>query len=289
MTGPDPAADLASAGSVLIAAFEGWNDAGDAASGAVEHLSLAWDATEIAEISSDDYYDFQVNRPTISQIDGIPRGITWPTTSLARCEVAGRQIILLRGIEPNMRWRSFCDEIVDLVHDLDVDTVVILGALLADTPHTRPVPVTGAAFSEESAARLGLARSTYEGPTGIAGVLHDACVRAGVPAVSLWAAVPHYVAQPPNPKATAALLAKLEDVIDIEVPLAELPAQAEDWEREVSAMTADDDEIAEYVRSLEERGDEALRSDAATKIDGDMLAAEFERYLRRRGPGGFGR
>jgi len=172
---------------------------------------------------------------------------------------------------------------------LNVDTVVILGALLADTPHTRPVPVSGAAYSPESARRFGLEETRYEGPTGIAGVFQDACVAAGIPAVTFWAAVPHYVSQPPNPKATVALLRRVEDVLDIEVPLADLPAQAEEWEQAITEMTSDDDDLAEYVQSLEQRGDaEVDVNDALGKIDGDALAAEFERYLRRRRPG-FGR
>ncbi|WP_458681814.1 PAC2 family protein [Prescottella equi] len=276
---------------VLIAAFEGWNDAGDAASGAVEHLELTWDAKPLAELDSEDYYDYQVNRPIIRQVDGVTREIVWPTTQLSLCTPPGsdRDVLLLRGIEPNMRWRSYCDELLEFVEELGVHTVVILGALLADTPHSRPVPVTGTAHSIEAAEEFSLEKSRYEGPTGIAGVLQDACVKAGVPAVSFWAAVPHYVSQPPNPKATVALLQRVEEVLDIEVPLGDLPNQAEDWEESVSEMTRDDEEIAEYVRSLEERGDaETDISDAISKIDGDALAAEFERYLRRRGPGRFG-
>ncbi|WP_137726061.1 PAC2 family protein [Prescottella subtropica] len=276
---------------VLIAAFEGWNDAGDAASGAVEHLELTWDAEPLAELDSEDYYDYQVNRPMVRQIDGVTREIVWPTTQLSLCSPPGgdRDVVLLRGIEPNMRWRSFCAELLEFVEELGVHTVVILGALLADTPHTRPVPVTGTAHSTEAAERFNLERSRYEGPTGIAGVLQDACIKAGVPAVSFWAAVPHYVSQPPNPKATIALLRRVEDVLDVEVPLGDLPGQAEDWEESVNEMTHDDEEIAEYVRTLEERGDaESDIDDAIAKIDGDALAAEFEKYLRRRGPGRFG-
>ncbi|MEE4025677.1 PAC2 family protein [Gordonia sp. PKS22-38] len=277
---------------ILLAAFEGWNDAGDAASSAIEHLALTWDAVALTDIDSDDYYDFQVNRPIVKQIDGVTRRIDWPTTSISYCTPHGadRDIVLVRGIEPNMRWRGFCAEIVDLARDLEVETTVMLGALLADTPHTRPVPVTGAAYSSESAARFNLAESRYEGPTGITGVLQDLFVQAGLPAVSFWAAVPHYVSTPPNPKATVALLNRVEEVLDIEVPLATLPEQAEEWEQAVTEMTEDDEEIAEYVRGLEERGDAEIDADdVMAKIDGDALAAEFERYLKRRGPGGQGR
>ncbi|MDR7167135.1 proteasome assembly chaperone (PAC2) family protein [Nocardia kruczakiae] len=278
---------------VLVAAFEGWNDAADAASGAVEHLELIWDAEPLAELDSEDYYDYQVNRPTVRQVDGVTREIQWPSTTLSVCSPPGseRDIVLLHGIEPNMRWRAFCSDIIDLIEQLQVTTVVILGALLADTPHTRPVPVTGTAYSKEAAEQFSLEQTRYEGPTGITGVLQDACVRAGVPAISFWAAVPHYVSQPPNPKATIALLRRVEDVLDLEVPLGELPAQAEDWESAVDEMTEGDEEVTEYVRSLEERGDAAVDlDDAMAKIDGDAIAAEFEKYLRRRGggKGGFG-
>lgn len=276
---------------ILLAAFEGWNDAGDAASSAVEHLALEWDARPLADIDSDEYYDFQVNRPTVNQIDGVTRRIDWPTTSISYCSPRGadRDIVLVRGIEPNMRWRAFCAEIVDLAQELGVETTVMLGALLADTPHTRPVSVTGAAYSSESAARYNLAESRYEGPTGITGVLQDLFVQAGLPAVSFWAAVPHYVSTPPNPKATVALLTRVEEVLDIEVPLGTLPEQAEEWERAVTEMTEDDEEIADYVRGLEERGDAEVDTDEVmAKIDGDALAAEFERYLKRRGQGPFG-
>ncbi|GAB0104983.1 PAC2 family protein [Nocardia sp. JMUB6875] len=276
---------------VLVAAFEGWNDAADAASGAVEHLELIWDAQPLAELDSEDYYDYQVNRPTVRQVDGVTREIQWPSAMLSVCSPPGseRDVVLLRGVEPNMRWRSFCNDILEFVEQLGVTTVVILGALLADTPHTRPVPVTGTAYSKEAAERFNLEQTRYEGPTGITGVLQDACVRAGVPAISFWAAVPHYVSQPPNPKAIIALLHRVEDVLDVEVPLGGLPEQAEEWEGAVNEMTAGDEEIAEYVRSLEERGDaEVDINDAMAKIDGDAIAAEFEKYLRRRGRGGFG-
>ncbi|NLE82619.1 MAG: PAC2 family protein, partial [Rhodococcus sp.] len=235
--------------------------------------------------------DYQDNRPTVRQVKGVTREIVWPSTRLSLCSIPGakRDIVLLRGVEPNLRWRSFCAELIDLFEELGIETVVILGALLADTPHTRPVPVTGSAYSSEAAEQFRLEQSRYEGPTGITGVLQDELVRAGIPAISFWAAVPHYIAQPPNPKATIALLQRVEDVLDREVPLGELPAQAEDWEEAVNEMTAEDDDIGEYVRSLEERGDaESDISDVIAKIDGDAIAAEFEKYLRRRGPGSFG-
>ncbi|MBU3685115.1 MAG: PAC2 family protein [Mycobacterium sp.] len=271
---------------VIIAAFEGWNDAADAASDALDHLDAIWSARPIIEIDDESYYDYQVNRPVIRQVDGVTRELVWPSMQISHCRPPGsdRDIVLMHGVEPNMRWRSFCAELLTIADKLNVDTVVILGALLADTPHTRPVPVSGAAYSAESAKFFGLEESRYEGPTGIAGVFQDACVAAGIPAVTFWAAVPHYVSQPPSPKATVALLRRVEEVLDIEVPLADLPAQAEEWELAVSEMAADDEEIADYVASLEQRGDSQIDvNEALSKIDGDTLAADFERYLRRRG------
>ena len=272
---------------VLIAAFEGWNDAGDAATGAVEHLELVWDAQPITELDPEDYYDFQVNRPTVSLVDGVTRRVTWPTTRFSVCRPPGAQfdLVLIRGIEPNMRWRSFCRELLGVIHELDIRVVVTLGALLSDTPHTRPLQVTGVAYDAESATRFGLDKSRYEGPTGIVGVLQDACVASGIPAISFWAGVPHYVSQPPNPKATLALLHSVEEVLDLAVPLAELPQQADEWGKLVDEMAAEDDEVTEYIRNLEERDDEIDRSEFG-QASGDAIAREFERYLRRRDIGG---
>jgi proteasome assembly chaperone (PAC2) family protein len=273
---------------VLVAAFEGWNDAGDAATGAIEYLELTWQATPLAAIDPDDYYDFQVNRPTVSQVNGVTRRVSWPTTRLSVCRPAGADfdLVLVRGIEPNMRWRSFCEELLDMMRELGVRTAVTLGALLADTPHTRPTPVTGTSYDAASATRFGLEQSRYEGPTGIVGVLQEACVLAGIPAISFWAAVPHYVAQPPNPKATIALLHRVEEVLDIAVPLGELPAQADDWQKLVNEMADEDEDVRDYIRNLEERDDDGEMREAS----GDAIAKEFERYLRRRDkPDGGGR
>lgn len=287
MTDPDQqptAPDEALVEPVMICAFEGWNDAGDAATAAIEHLQLTWEATELSEVDPDDYYDFQVTRPTVRMVDGVTRRVEWPTTRLSVCRPPGatRDVVLMHGIEPNMRWRKFCAELLEQIEDLGITTVITLGALLADTPHTRPVPVTGTAYDAASAAQFGLERSRYEGPTGIVGVLQDACVQAGVPAISIWAAVPHYVSQPPSPKATLALLHRVEEVLDLEVPLGDLPDQAEEWQRTVSEMAEEDEDVRNYVRALEERGDADL---ALNETSGDAIAAEFERYLRRRRPG----
>src|SRR5690349_753853 len=271
---------------VLVAAFEGWNDAGDAATGAVEHLELVWDAQPLTEIDPDEYYDFQVNRPSVSLVNGVSRRISWPTTRFSVCRppAADFDLVLVRGIEPNMRWRGFCRELLAVIEELDVRTVVTLGALLSDTPHTRPTQVTGTAYDAEAATRYGLEKSRYEGPTGIVGVLQDACVAAGIPAVSFWAGVPHYVAQPPNPKATVALLHAVEEVLDLPVPLGELPQQADEWQKLVDEMAAEDDEVTEYIRNLEQRDDELDRTEL-TSASGEAIAREFERYLRRRDRG----
>ncbi|MFJ2935664.1 PAC2 family protein [Streptomyces sp. NPDC087219] len=268
---------------VMVAAFEGWNDAGDAASTAVAHLDREWKGEVFAALDAEDYYDFQVNRPTVFLDNGV-RKITWPTTRLSVVRVGGekpRDLVLVRGIEPSMRWRSFCNEILAFAHELGVEMVVILGALLGDTPHTRPVPVSGVTSDPDLARTMDLEETRYEGPTGIVGILQEACTHAGVPAVSLWAAVPHYVSQPPNPKATLALLNRLEDLIGLRIPLGELPEDARAWQVGVDQLAAEDSEVAEYVQTLEEARDTAELPEAS----GEAIAREFERYLRRREPG----
>ncbi|GAA0910558.1 PAC2 family protein [Streptomyces thermoalcalitolerans] len=265
---------------VMVAAFEGWNDAGDAASAAVAHLNREWKGEVFAALDAEDYYDFQVNRPTVF-IDNGTRKITWPTTRLSVVRADGekpRDLVLVHGIEPSMRWRSFCNELLGFAHELGVELVVLLGALLGDTPHTRPVPISGTTSDPDLARRMDLEESKYEGPTGIVGVLQEACTHAGVPAVSLWAAVPHYVAQPPNPKATLALLNRLEDLLDLRIPLGELPEDARAWQVGVDQLAAEDSEVAEYVQTLEEARDTAELPEAS----GEAIAREFERYLRRR-------
>jgi proteasome assembly chaperone (PAC2) family protein len=274
---------------VMIAAFEGWNDAGEAASTALEHLELTWDATPLASIDPEDYYDFQVTRPHVRYTDGFTSKIEWQTTRLSVATLPGteRHVVLVNGIEPNMRWRSFCAELLGHVERLGVTKVITLGALLTDIPHTRPTTVSGISYDVESAKRMQVEQSTYQGATGIVGVFQNACVEAGVPAMSFWAAVPHYVSQARVPKAAVALLHRIEEVLDVEVPLGGLPEQAEEWERTVSEMAEADDEVREYVRQLEEQA--AIDNDAdVPEADGDAIAADFERYLRRRGTGGSG-
>jgi PAC2 family len=323
---------------VAIAAFEGWNDAGEAASGVISHLGIAWQAQPIAAVEPEDFYDFQVTRPVVEITEGRIERLVWPTTrlSVARAVawpdsagVAGvsgvsgpespgsaespeslprdadpdggnsghddaapagtgldRDIILVHGIEPNMRWRSFTDELVQGLTELGVESVILVGALLADAPHTRPVPVSVGAADPKLSATVTAPFSDYKGPTGILGVVQYALAGAGIPAVSLWASVPHYVAQPPNPKATLALLRGVEDILDAPLPLADLAEEARAWERGVDELAQQDSEVADYVRTLEEAKDATDLPQAS----GDAIAREFERYLRRRGrrgePGG---
>lgn len=265
---------------VMIAAFEGWNDAGEAASGVVDHLATSWQARELLSLDPDDYYDFQVNRPQVAMVDGVSGGLSWPSTSVsvANPPGGGRDVVLVRGSEPNMRWRGFSKELLEITQELGVRRVVLLGALLADAPHTRPVPVSSVASSPKLARSLGLDASSYEGPTGIVGVLQETYATAGLETVSLWAAVPHYVAQPPCPKGTLSLLRRVEDILDLTVPLGELPEEARAWEHGVDELASEDSDIAGYVRSLEEAKDAAELPEAS----GEAIAREFERYLRRR-------
>ena len=268
---------------ILIAAFEGWNDAADAASSVVDHLMRVWDARVVAAIDPEEFYDFQMNRPVVGTSEDGMRRITWPSTQLAVASPPGalRDVILLRGIEPNMRWRQFCAELLAASDELGAEIVVTLGALLADTPHTRPIPVTGTATEPELIDRLKLEQSNYEGPTGIVGVFQDACTQMDIPAVSYWAAVPHYVAQPPCPKATLALVGQLEDLLEISIPLGDLPEESRAWERGVDELAEEDEEIGDYVRALEETRDTAELPEAS----GEAIAREFERYLKRRDSG----
>ncbi|HEX8520285.1 MAG TPA: PAC2 family protein [Pseudonocardia sp.] len=294
--GPDPSppvtdnAEPTLVEPVMIAAFEGWNDAGEAASTALEHLELTWDATPLTSIDPEEYYDFQVTRPHVRLNGGVTRRIEWQTTRLSVAQLPGteRHVVLVNGIEPNLRWQAFCRELLGHVERLGVTKVITLGALLTDTPHTRPTPVTGTAYDGASAKELRVEPTSYQGPTGIVGVFQNACVEAGVPAISFWAAVPHYVSQARVPKAAVALLHRIEEVLDVEVPLGALPEQAEEWERTVSEMAEADDEVREYVRQLEEQAEADADDDTLSKASGDEIAADFERYLRRRGPGGGG-
>lgn len=266
---------------VAIAAFEGWNDAADSSTAAVEHLEQVWKARPVTALDPEEFYDFQVNRPIVSLTDGETRSIEWPTTRFSVANPPGteRDVLLIRGIEPSMRWRTFCNEILELCHSLEVNRVVLLGALLADVPYTRPLPISGSAANREVAERFSLTPTRYDGPTGIVGVLHEACVRAELDTLSFWVHVPHYANNPPCPKATLALLHRVEDVLDLPVPMMDLAEESAEWEERLRAAAEQDAELAEYVRELEERvGDEGLQP-----LSGDEIAQEFEKYLRRRG------
>ncbi|WP_405059015.1 PAC2 family protein [Kribbella sp. NBC_01505] len=265
---------------VVIAAFAGWNDAAEAATGAVDHLIEEWGAELVTEIDPEEYYDFQVNRPEVGFDENGDRQLTWPTTRVyvAQPEDTDRDVLLIRGIEPNMRWRAFAQELLEAVDESNAQIVVVLGALLADSPHTRPIPVSATSSDEALSASWSLEPSTYEGPTGITGVFGDLCGALGVPAVSIWGAIPHYIAGSPCPKASLALLSKIEALLDLQIPEGELPEMARAWQRGADELSEEDPEVAEYVQSLEEQRDTADLPEAS----GDAIAAEFERYLRRR-------
>jgi len=271
---------------VMIMGFTGWNDAAEAASGAVEHLLSGWqDKSDdvvpelIAEVESEEFYDFQVNRPVVSIDESQIRSLTWPTTQVFGLSIPSmqRDLVIVTGVEPSMRWKSFTSDLLDLADDLEVSLIITLGSLLADTPHTRPIAVTGTSAHPSIAARLGVSVSKYEGPTGILGIIQDGCMRRGIDAISLWAAVPHYASNAPSPKATLALINTLEEFLEISIPLADLPENADLWEQEVNDLAAEDVEVAEYVKALEESKDAA----ELPEVSGDSIAKEFERYLRR--------
>jgi proteasome assembly chaperone (PAC2) family protein len=265
---------------VMVAAFEGWNDAGEAATSAVGHLTREWRAEPFGALDPEEYYDFQVNRPTVARDQDGRRRVTWPTTRLLRARVPGqnRDVVLVDGVEPSMRWRSYVVELLDAADRLKVEGLITVGALLADVPHTRPIPVTSTSDHPNMLGREGIEPSRYEGPTGIVGVLGDAAQQAGLPSVSIWAAVPHYAGGGPSPKASLALLRRVEELLDVSVPLGDLSEQAKAWELGVNELADGDTEVGEYVRALEQAKDTTELPEAT----GDAIAKEFERYLRRR-------
>ena len=271
---------------VMIVAFTGWNDAAEGASGAVEHLLSAWREKDddvvpqlIAEVDAQEFYDFQVNRPHISIDDSSIRSIRWPGTQVFGLIVPmmKRDLVIVTGVEPSMRWKSFTADLLDLADDLEVSLVITLGSLLADSPHTRPITVTGTSAHPNMANRLGVSVSKYEGPTGILGIIQDGCARRGIDAISLWAAVPHYASNAPSPKASLALITSLEDFLEISIPLGTLQFDSDEWEKSVDQLASEDTDVAEYVKALEESKDAAELPD----VSGEIIAKEFERYLRR--------
>jgi predicted ATP-grasp superfamily ATP-dependent carboligase len=267
---------------VLIAAFRGWNDGGQGASLAGAYLARAWAAEEFASIDPENFYDFQATRPMVSLVDGYTRKIEWPENTFLHAPLpgGGRDAIILLGVEPNLRWRSFSAHVSGLAKELGVELVVTLGSLLADVPHTRPAPVTGSANDRELIESLGLQASRYEGPTGIVGVLHDACMQAGIPSASLWAAVPHYVSLTPSPRAAKALVERLSQLLGADVDTAELDEAADSYAQQVSEAVASDEETLAYVQELERRVDEL--AEEADLPSGDAIAAELTRFLRDR-------
>jgi predicted ATP-grasp superfamily ATP-dependent carboligase len=272
----------------MVCAFQGWNDAGDAASSAVSFLASALHARRFARIDSEEFYDFQTNRPNIRFSGENEREISWPTVEVfeAPAPRAPRDLVLVQGVEPSLRWRSFTKNIVDLAEALGVQVVVSLGALLGDVPHTRPVAMSGHATDPALMERLGMQGSNYEGPTGIVGVLHAACAQAGLPSASLWAGVPHYVAAAANPKAALALVRRVEGLIGVSVDVSELESAAEDYERQVGLAVQSDPDIQAFVERLEQAAESNEEISSQDVPSGDAIAREFQRFLRQRGPEG---
>jgi len=274
---------------VLIAAFRGWNDAGEAASFAATHMRSRWDGRRFARMDPEEFYDFQAVRPEVRLVDGETRQVEWPRNEfwLATPPDTERDVIVLEGTEPNLRWKTFSSLIVDVARRYDVRLVITLGALLADVPHSRPVQITGTAVDRDLIESLGFQASRYEGPTGIVGILHDACARASIPSASLWAAVPHYLAVTPNPKAALALVERATNLIGTSMELRELETASAGYEERVAEIVASDEDVQAYVRMLEERSDQIVLEEKVDEgqVSGDAIAAELERFLRERDTG----
>jgi predicted ATP-grasp superfamily ATP-dependent carboligase len=269
----------------LVCAFKGWNDAGEAATAALGFLADSFDATEVARIDPEEFYDFTAVRPTVRLSEGLTRVIDWPENSFHGARVAGAEhdLLLLQAVEPSLRWRAFCQTVIDTARELGCEMVITLGALLADVPHTRPVPMTGICSNEVMVRRLGFEQSSYEGPTGIVGVLHHACSQAGLTAVSLWASVPHYVAAAPNPKAALALIRSFEGVAGVAVDALDLEQSAEDYERQVNAAVATDPDVKSFVERLERTLDEVTEDAPPEQLpSADAIARDFQRFLKQR-------
>ena len=266
---------------VMLAAFEGWNDAGEAASDALRYLNKLWGGKKVGAIDADEYSDFQFTRPTIRRTAAGERKIKWPSTRIFKASVpdSNVDVIFVQGTEPSYKWRAYTAELLVHAEALHVDYVILVGALLADVPHSRPIPVSTSTDDAALRERMDLEASQYEGPVGIVGVLGEVALLAGLPTVSLWAAVPHYVAQAPSPKAQLALLHRVEELLQVPLDTTELVEEADAWERGVDELATEDPEIAAYVRQLEEAKDTADLPEAS----GESIAREFERYLKRRG------
>ena len=276
----------------MLIAFSGWSDAAEAATGAATHILEAWTDAEhaiddltgvvpelIADVDPEEFYDFQVNRPLVDLDGSGIRSLTWPGTQVFGLQTPSFDFdfIIVRGVEPSMKWKTFTHDLLDLADDLEVSMIISMGSMLADTPHSRPITVTSNGAHPDIARRLGVEVSKYEGPTGILGVIQDACIRRDIDAISLWAAIPHYASSSPSPKATLALINALEDFLAISFPLGELPTEAVEWESEVDELAREDSDVAEYVKALEESKDAIQLAD----VSGEDLARELERFLRR--------
>ncbi|WP_312884090.1 PAC2 family protein [Arthrobacter sp. CAN_C5] len=265
---------------IMLAAFEGWNDAGEAASDALKFMGRYWGSEKVATIDADEFYDFQFTRPVVSRNSKGQRKIKWPTTRITNASVPDTNVdlILVHGVEPSYKWRAYTAELIASAKELDVDCIILVGALLADVPHTRPIPVTVTSDDELVRENLNVEPSTYEGPIGIVGVLSEVGLLADIPTLSLWAAVPHYVGQSPSPKAQLALLNRLEEMLHLSLDMHLLVEESEAWERGVDELAIEDPEVAAYVRQLEEAKDTAELPEAS----GESIAREFERYLKKR-------
>ena len=275
----------------IVCAFKGWNDGGEAASIALRYLHERWGAKTLATVDPEEFYDFQVTRPTVRLEDGVSRVIEWPRIEFAAASVQGRDVVLLDATEPNIRWRTFAGAILRVAEEIGSPMLVTLGAFLTDIPHSRRVPVVGSAIDEETADRLGLARSQYEGPTGILGVLHDASNRSGLTSVSLWAAVPHYLPVAPNPKAALALVERVAQLLELPVITEPLVRAVASWEQTVLRLVQESEELSEYVSRLEAASDESAGEErmAGQQVpSGESIADELERFLREQDQGGSG-
>jgi proteasome assembly chaperone (PAC2) family protein len=268
----------------LVCSFKGWNDAAESATAALSFVSSKWGAERLGAIDPEEFYDFQVTRPNVRMSEGQTREIEWPELVIEAASPAGagRDVVFLSGAEPNLRWKGFSATVIAAARELGVELVISLGALLADIPHTRPVQITGIAADPDLVQRLGFSQARYEGPTGIVGVLHDACARAGLLSASLWAPVPHYVATVPSPKATLALLRRLEDLLEVPIETEELDEAAVEYERRLDEAVASEPEVRALVERLEQQVDDQDIS-FRNLPSGDSIAQEFERFLKEQG------
>jgi proteasome assembly chaperone (PAC2) family protein len=271
---------------IMLIAFSGWNDGAEAATGALDHLLSAWtDSNDdvvpvlIAQVDSEDFYDYQVSRPQVRVSDSMQREITWPGTQIFGLSIPSmkKDLVIVTGVEPSMRWKSFTREILDIADDLETSMIITIGAMLSDSPHTRPIRILATTSNPSIGSRLDLQPSNYQGPTGIIGAIQDGCTKRGIESLSLWASVPHYAPNAPSPKASLALLQAIEDYIEISIPLGDLREQAETWEDSVTQLASEDADVADYVKTLEASKDAA----DLPEVSGETIAKEFEKYLRR--------